>query len=256
MQRDAFGLGTERTGRWEGVPMELELMETKQEAPGTRSFKFDFHETQFTYKPGQYISMQLDVEDPRRNTRSFSLASSPTESDFVMICTRITDSPFKQKLNSLTPGTRVSVRGPSGRFVLEENESRHAVLLSGGIGITPFRNMVKFATDSKLDTKMTLLYSNGIPEEIIFREELEHLQKINPNLKVINTITRPDESKVPWQGRVGRIDERLVRESVPDVRDSIFYVCGPPSMVESLVSTLAVIGVATEQIKTEKFTGY
>ena len=116
--------------------------------------------------------------------------------------------------------------------------------------------MVKFATDSKLDTKMTLLYSNGIPEEIIFREELEHLQKINPNLKVINTITRPDESKVPWQGRVGRIDERLVRESVPDVRDSIFYVCGPPSMVESLVSTLAVIGVATEQIKTEKFTGY
>ena len=236
--------------------MELVLIEGKQEALGIKSFKFDLRGSQFTYKPGQYVSMHLDVDDPRGDIRSFSLASSPTEPNFVMICTRITDSPFKQKLNFLTPGTRVSARGPSGRFVLEDNETRHVVMLSGGIGITPFRNMIKFATDSKLNTKITLLYSNRIPEEIVFREELEQWQKINPNLKVVNTITRPEESKVPWQGRVGRIDEKLARESVPEVRDSIFYVCGPPSMVESMVSTLAVIGVATEQIKTEKFIGY
>ena len=118
-----------------------------------------------------------------------------------------------------------------GTFVLDEN-AKHIVFLGGGIGITPFRSMIKCASDKRIPVKMDLIYSNNAPNEICYGDEWSMLEKQNPNLKVTNTITSPEFAN--WGGRFGRIDESMIKEFAGDFSKTIFYICGPPGMVDSL----------------------
>ena len=93
------------------------------------------------------------MEDPEGPLRSFTIASSPTEEDFVLISTTIRDKPFKKKLSSLDIGTSVNMTAPLGKFVIHEEYSKTAVFLSGGIGVTPSRSMIKYATYKQLPIK-------------------------------------------------------------------------------------------------------
>ena len=207
----------------------------------------------FDFKPGQYVVMKLDVQDEKGNTRDFSIASSPTE-DFLMISTKLTGSKFKKKFDSLKIGDSVEVMGPAGTFVLDEKE-KNSVFLSGGIGITPLRSMVKYCIDKKLSTKCTLLYSNKIPEDIPYKNDLDKMANQSKNVKIVNTITRPEESKQKWTGIVGRVDENMIKENC-DVNNSVFYICGPPKMVDTLVEILKKMNVDESRIKIEHFDGY
>jgi ferredoxin-NADP reductase len=211
-----------------------------------------FEKIPLNFKAGQFVTMFLDVKDPKGNTRSFSIASSPTE-NFLMISTKLTGSVFKNKLNELKEGDEVKFIGPAGNFVFDE-KAKNIILLSGGIGITPLRSMMKYATDNKLSVKITLLYSNKIPEDIPFKNDLENMKKQNTNLKIVHTITKPEESKTKWLGRTGRIDEKMISEFVK--KDSIFYICGPPAMVDALVDILKKMNIAEERIRVEHFEGY
>ncbi len=236
--------------------MQLPLIEVKQESADVKSFKFDLNDINFDFKSGQYIIMKLDVVDERNGVRMFSLSSSPTETGYIMISTKMTGSNFKKKLESLKIGDKVDIRGPFGRFLLQEDYSKSAVMLTGGIGITPFRNMTKFATDKKLNLKIILLYSNKLPEEISFKKDFDEWQKINPNLKVVYTTTRPEESKMKWEGVKGRIDAAMIKSNVKYIENCIFYVCGPPVMVDAMMTTLKNMDVSDNNIKIERFTGY
>ena len=122
--------------------------------------------------------------------------------------------------------------------------------MEGGIGITPFRDMIKYATDKKLQIKLTLLYSNKTPDETCYRDEWPLFEKQNPNLKVVNTIT--DDPN--WQGRKGRINEPLIREFSSE--NTLFYICGPPAMVAGLFELLKIMNVPMSSIRMEKFAGY
>ena len=79
------------------------------------------------------------------------------------------------------------------------------------------------------------------------------MEKQNPNLKVINTIT---DDAVNWSGRKGRIDEKMIREFVNDFNNTIFYTCGPPAMVEGISQLLKSMYVPQQNVKIEKFVGY
>lgn len=121
----------------------------------------------FTYKAGQYIKMwmEIDNQDSRGITRYFTLTSSPTE-DYLLITTRILASTFKKKLGALEIGTKVKIRGPWGDFVVHESNTRPLVFLSGGIGITPFRSMIKFVADSAFDIPIIMFASYKTSDEI------------------------------------------------------------------------------------------
>lgn len=182
--------------------------------------------------------------------RAFSLASSPTE-DFLMISIKMTGSGFKEKLDALE-GQEVTITGPFGRFVFEEGKKQNHshVMIAGGIGVTPFRSMIKYATDKSLDDRIILLYSNKTEGDISFLEELKHMQNQNKNLSIVHTLTQTESSDY----RTGRIDENLIREEVDDIKNSIFYVCGPPVMVDTMVQMLKEMGI--KEIRFERFVGY
>ena len=196
------------------------------------------------YKAGQYAIVELGTtEDPEGPIRSFTLASSPTESNCVLISTRIRNTPFKPKFANLNVGDVVKFTCPLGEFVLhEEDYSKPAVFLSGGIGVTPFRSMIKYATDRQLPLKIVMFDSNRNEENILYKEESNSWQNLNKNLKVVYTLTLEgqedgelDKSK-KWNGEIGKTNKGMILKylNYDDIANSVFYICGQPGMLNAM----------------------
>jgi ferredoxin-NADP reductase len=183
-----------------------------------------------------------------------------------MFTTRIRDSPYKKRLSTLEDGTKVKVRGPEGKFVLHDDYSQPAVFLSGGIGVTPFRSMIKYATDKQLPIKIVMFDSNRDPDNILFKKEFDDWTTLNKNLKIIYTVSKDkhdddDQSTVRsgWKGEYGRINKAMILKYLDNtlLNNSIFYICGPPSMLKAMQSLLLEeLKISKEKIKVEEFTGY
>ena len=229
---------------------ELVLLEKKKHnGTDVMSLKFSKHDTAKQKKELDYISGQyafFDIggvfNDPEGPLRHFTIASSPTE-NFIMISTRIRDTPYKKRLSSLEEKrTKVKVRGPMGKFILHEDHSKPAVFLSGGIGVTPFRSMIKYVTDKQLPIKIVMFDSNRDENNILYKNEFDEYLKINKNLKIIYAIT--GEGGQPplghWEGEIGRIDKPMITKYVSedDLNKSIFYICGPPAMLNAIQNIL------------------
>ena len=205
---------------------------------------FDFRPTQFTFLSLKTVG-GFDV-------RPMSIATSPTRPN-LEYAVRASDSPFKRAFASLRPGDSVAVQGPFGHFLLDED--RPAVLLAGGIGITPLKGMAEYASDRALPIQVRLVYSNRSEEEVAYRAELEELERLNPRFRVTFTITG-DEVSSGWKGSVGRIGERLIREAMEGLTKPLYYVCGKPSMVGGMLRLLSDSGVPEEDTLVEVFRGY
>lgn len=247
------------------MEFKTKLQGSRNEAKGTKTFIFEKPQG-FTYKAGQYMYWtlpELKYPDSRGNIRHFTLSSSPTE-DFLSITIRLREeSGYKKSLAEYEPGAELGARGPEGVFVLEdETVTTPQIMIAGGIGITPFRSMAKYATNKALPIPIRILYSNSIPEEIAFRKEFEELMAKNPNLEVTHTITKPEESKEEWTGSTGRIDENLIQKLLArrslgaGGTTEIFWLCGPPPMVSALEEVLEKMQIPQERTRVEKFTGY
>jgi len=233
------------------MSLNAKVAEAKQETPDVKSLKLDLEGERFDYLPGQFLYLSLDAEGIEADSRPLSIASSPTE-DFMLVSTKISNSDFKQRFDRAKAGDIVTIKGPIGTFVLKE-DAKEIIMLGGGIGITPFRDMIKYAADKKLPVKITLLYSNKTPADIVYKDEWSALEKENPNLKVVNTIT---DNAAGWDGRAGRISEAMIKEFCSDINSALFYICGPSGMVNAMKDLLLQMSVPGQNIRMERFVGY
>jgi ferredoxin-NADP reductase/nitrite reductase/ring-hydroxylating ferredoxin subunit len=236
----------------------------KDKVEGTDVMSFKFNRG-FDYTAGQFAFFDIGevYNDPKGPIRHFTISSSPTE-DFIMFSTRIRDSPYKKRLSTLENGSKVRVRGPEGRFVLNQDYSQPVVLFSGGIGVTPFRSMIKYATDKQLAVSIIMFDSNKDRNNILFKEEFDEWASMNKNLKIIYTISDEDRREQSltdandWNGEHGRIDKAMILKYLDSniLNKSIFYICGPPSMLNAMQALLQELNIPKERIKVEEFTGY
>jgi ferredoxin-NADP reductase len=142
------------------------------------------------------------------------------------------------------------------------------VFLSGGIGVTPFRSMIKYATDKQLPIKIVMFDSNRNQENTLFKKEFDEFVNINRNLKIVYTITEEEEQKTQgtsssirqqWTGERGRIDKDMLINHLTDdeIKNSIFYTCGPPGMIKAMQDLIQNdLKIPKDRIKVEEFTGY
>ena len=221
------------------------------------AFWFDTSGSDFAFEAGQNADFTL-IDPPKTdaegNTRTFSFASSPHHRDSFLIATRMRPTAFKENLRSLPLGTRLEVEGPNGNMVLHEDSSRPAVLLAAGIGITPFRGMLEWATERKLPHRFILFYSNRTPAMTAFLNDLEAWSKRNPNIQLVPTIT--DSTDPDWPYETGRVDEAMLARHVPDLKRPVYYLAGPPGMVEAVKRLLMDRGVSRDNVRFETFSGY
>jgi ferredoxin-NADP reductase len=239
-------------------PKFLTTLEDRQTiADRTMAFRFK-KPASFQFKPGQFIDITLinpSQTDAEGNTRGFSIASSPYE-DFIMVATRLRDTAFKRVLANIALGSEVRIEGPFGNLRLHNDRSRAAVLLTGGIGITPFRSILLNSAREKLPQPIFLFYANRRPEDAAFLAELQGLEKQNPNYKLIPCMSQMETSQRDWQGERGLIDAQMLAKYLKDVASPIYYVTGPPAMVSAMHKMLAAAGVDDDNIRIEQFTGY
>lgn len=229
--------------------MKLTLVNKKDEARGAKSFIFKSEE-KLTWLPGQYIYItlpKLNYEDERGTTRHFTISTSPSEGDLIQVTVRVRqESGYKKTLDELPIGTVAEGKGPQGTFVLDET-IKNNTFIAGGIGITPFRSMIKHNVDKNLKIPVHLIYSNS-DSEFVFKNELDELQSKNEFLK----ITYFDSSVS------GHLDSEKLKTicTEEELKNNTFWAVGPNVFVNAVEDILEQLGIPSDKILTEKFTGY
>ncbi len=214
------------------------------------SFRFP-RPAELVYKPGQYMMVTIK-SGGKELMHPFSFSSSPTEKDHIEFTKKFTPNEYSVALKTLKPGNWAQIDAPYGKFTFE-GEYPKIALLTGGIGITPFRSIIKACTDKKLNTSIVLIYGCRTPGDIAFRREFEEMQAQNKNLRLVFTVNEPNGS---WIGAVGNITAELVKKEMPDYKERTFYACGPPGMVQAMTNLVKELGLPETQLKLESFAGY
>lgn len=250
---------------------EIKLLRRAEVAAGTMAFFFEKPRLPqaagnadgagFNFKPGQnadYALINPPETDAEGNTRTFSFASAPFESE-IMIATRMRDTAFKRVLATMPLGSVLQMDGPIGSMTLQNDASRPAVFLAGGIGITPFVSMARNAAHERLPHRIFLFYSNRTPADAAFLRELTDLQNENHNYHLVATMTQANEES--WDGETGYINEAMLRKYLAGagaggVLAPIYYLAGSPAFVAAMWTLLNGMGVDDDNIKAEDFAGY
>src|SRR5689334_20033338 len=232
---------------------QVKLLRREEIASGTMAFFFE-KPAGFNFSAGQFMRFSL-IEPPETDdegdSRTFSLASAPHE-PFVMIATRMRDTAFKRVLRSMLIGSAITAKGPYGKMTLHEDETRPAVILTGGIGITPFRSIAIDATHRESGHRIYLFYSNRRPEDAAFLTELAATAAVNHRLTFIPTMT---SAVSEWTGKTGHINADLLMRTVENRAGAIYYIAGPQGLVNSMRRILAEAGIQEADIRSEEFAG-
>jgi ferredoxin-NADP reductase len=236
--------------------MRAKIKEKQEVAKGTLMVVFDLLGEEVDFRPGQYFWVTLldpPYDDDKGARRHISVVTSPNERGVLGLCTRLRDTAFKRSLAELPVGADVEVEQPKGDFLLPGETDTPYVFIAGGIGITVFRCMLHYIAEEGLAHRVTLVYSNRDRESTAFLDELTQLERENPNLRLVLTMT----DDAAWRGETRRIDGDFLGEHLGDDLSSFRYlVAGPPAMVEAMVETLQQAGVPEEQVKAGRFSGY
>jgi len=233
------------------------LVSREPVAERTVSFRFE-KPPGWSYRAGQSVDMTLldpPETDAEGNLRAFSISSAPRE-NVIQITTRMRDTAFKRVLAAAPLGTQVKIEGPFGDFRLH-HAARPAVLLAGGIGITPFRSiLVETIGAGPLPYRVVLFHSNRAPKDAAFAGELQALQAKGTKFTYVPTMTGVEGSTAHWAGERGHIDAAMLARHLDGVAGPIYYIAGPAGMVAVLRETLVDMNVDEDDIRTEEFTGY
>lgn len=238
--------------------LKLPLAERDEIARDTLSFRFDLGSEKLPFEPGQHVSLEM-TDMPRgdkdEDERTFSIASSP-ESPHLMVATRMRDSAFKRSLAEIDLGTELEIDGPHGSFVLDPDSDRPVTMFAGGIGVTPFRSMIRHELENGSGRRLTLVWSNRTPEDAPFLDEMQRWSREHDNFRLVATMTQADRSVRGWDGKTGRVDREFLEDVLDDLPAAVCYVAGPPGFVQSVGDALVEAGVKRSDVRDDAFEGY
>lgn len=236
------------------------ILQLKTKTPAASSvYDFVFQAKRpLKFKPGQYLELTLAHKptDSRGNRRYFTIASAPTEVE-VRIGVKFYSKPstFKQSLRDLNVGDTIIATQRAGDFTLPRNKEKKLAFIAGGIGITPFRSMVKYLVDTNEQRDIVLFYSTATPDDIAYKEVFDQAET-QFGLKTLYTVTDPLLPSQLWQGQTGYLTADAIKQAAPDYLDRIFYLSGSRSMVDAFTKTLRQLGVKSWHIKKDFFPGF
>lgn len=226
--------------------MKLKLVKKFDETANVKSFFWEPSE-EVNFIPGQYFYYtlpKLNYEDARGETRHFTLSNSPTEGELLRLTTKFSESymsGYKKTLLDLHLGSVIEGRGPQGVFTIHNSPHTTHICIAGGIGITPFRSIIKYNFDNKLKLPY-LIYSNS-DENFAFGNELKEM--LGDKLVLFNS------------SKEGHLDASKLKNFISNhLVSAHFYVVGPSKFVDAIELALEQLGVDSGKIESEKFTGY
>jgi ferredoxin-NADP reductase len=246
--------GAAAAPRLPNSPFILQLVQIIQQTPDARTLRFVVHgQRHLDALPGQFLTFSF-LFDGKKETRCYSICSSPARSGYVEITAKRVDngcvSVFLNDRASI--GMTVEATGPFGQFYLDAVADRRIVLIAAGSGITPMMAMLRYVDDLCLTTEATLLYCVRTARDIIFHRELDELQARVKNFRYHVLLSQPDPE---WPGARGHINREFICGAIPEIKGQVCFLCGPPPFMEAARRILMDLGVEAEGIRQEMFGG-
>ncbi len=234
----------------------LHLKARRQIAPNAYEFIFAPNR-RMAFAPGQYMEWTLGHEEPdsRGNRRYFTLASAPTEPT-LRLGVRFNDpsSTYKQALLEMDKNDEIIAGQLSGDFTLPRDPDQSLIFIAGGIGITPFRSMIKYLLDTHQRRPITLFYGNRTVQDIVYKDVFDQAES-KLGIHTIYTVEKSTGMPPGWVGLVGLISPEIIKKYARKYRRSIYYISGPSVMVDAVKLMLRKMGIPEAQIKTDFFAG-
>jgi ferredoxin-NADP reductase len=214
-------------------------------APEGRSFEFE---------AGQFLTLQLEVEGEALS-RCYTISSPPTRPHRLAITVkRVQDGPVSNWLHdTVRPGTRVTALAPVGSFTMTDRPSAKYLFLSAGSGITPLMSMTRTLFDLGSDADVLFVHSARTPADIIFRRELDAIEAVMPNLRIVH-ICESDYPSDRWPGLRGRLSAAHLQSLAPDLVERVTFTCGPAPYMASVRRILDSVGYDMQNYHEESFT--
>ncbi len=225
--------------------MKLTLISKKKQTRNITSFIFK-PARPFSWKAGQYLIAQVDHEkqDLRGKMRFFTISSAPFEKNLV-ITTKVLNkraSSFKSTLNNLNVGDYIEGKGPDGDVFIEDSTKNH-IFIAGGLGITPFRSILKQLDFENVYPNITLLYANKNKSFLYLKDILES-SKRNPNFNIKYFISPK------------KITKNSFLKTTKDFKNTYFFISGPEKMIDQIEDIVLKLGANPEKIKKDYYAGY
>ena len=202
-----------------------------------------------TFKPGQFawLAVQRSPFDMRQHPFSFS-SSAERKGWLEFTIKELGD--FTRTVRDIPTGARLYVDGPYGTFGPDFHPAQGYVLLAGGVGVTPIMSMLRTLADRGDKTPLIFFYGNPTLDDVIYREEIEVLEK-RLNLKVVHVLEHPPEG---WQGEKGFINRGILDRHLPaDRANWQYFMCGPLPMIRNVEPALKKVGVPLERVHSERY---
>lgn len=194
------------------------------------------------FHTGQYVTVTIPSLPSEQGVHDFSICSSAQEPDRIAIVFRESDSTFKKWMHSAPDGAEVRIDGPKGNLVLPEDTKRPIICLGGGVGISPFVSFASTIRATGESRDITILALNATPARAPYLDVLQKISAETPSIRYVSVIGEVERSKLDTYAK--------------NAPSALWYVAGPPPMVEVAKRTLTEIGVLPENIREEHFTGY
>ena len=249
-------LAPSKPNSWTGL---LHVGRIFQETPTVKTFRLTDPAgglLPFVYLPGQFLTLTVRP-DGEAIKRSYTIASSPTQRGFAEITVKREEQGAVSRFlhDRVAEGDTLQVTAPSGRFTFTGDEASTVVLLAGGVGVTPLMSYVRYLTGRAWSGEIFLFFAVRAEADVIFREELDYLERRHPNLHLIIVVEEVEPTDTRYVR--GRITRELLESKLSRLvgRRLHVHICGPSPMMNAMKSILAEIGVPAEGIFTEVFGG-
>ncbi|MEO8484366.1 MAG: iron-sulfur cluster-binding domain-containing protein [Acidobacteriota bacterium] len=202
----------------------------------------------FDFKPGQFLTVRVRV-DGKDVARCYSISSSPSTPGYLEISVKRQGLVSNTLHATLRPGSQVAVRAPAGVFTYPDADDRPLLLLAGGIGITPVLSMLRHAVTAEPTRPVALLYCARTEEGFAFRRDLALITARHPHAKIVLASSHAADPYI----YPGRIDDSLIRTTVPEFANAVAMICGPQPMIDAMRALLLQMGVPAAQVRSEVF---
>lgn len=247
----------DRSGKavWSGGECTLHIADIIEETADTKTFRLVSKTGMlFSYKPGQFVTITLDIEG-KTVKRSYSMSSSPSRPHTLELTIKRVPGGLVSNwmADRASLGDEIKVRGPAGKFSCFNYPSRKMLCIAGGSGITPMMSMLRWIVDTTADVDVTLLYSGRSPSDFIFRKELETISARHSGLRVIFTVTSKWNGTESWTGLTGRISAPMIDLVTPDLMERHVFLCGPKPFSMAIKDRLKELDYPIANLHMESF---
>jgi predicted ferric reductase len=204
----------------------------------------------FRFAAGQFVWLKLHRALGRITEHPFSIASAPGQLPRLQFLVKEAGD-FTRCIGRVAPGTAAYVDGPYGDLTLTGRSGAGIVLIAGGVGIAPILGLARDLAATHDPRPLTIVYADRTAAQLAARAELEVMARA-PGRELHLVL---DEPPADWSGLRGRLDTANLRACLPraGAAEWLYFVCGPPAMIDSVEASLAALGVPLSQIASERF---